>query len=72
MPTFFKPSFIIFGSRNQIPVPKWKKKKKWEKNFWITRRGNKGSTNRGRDFKDCKAGQEGLQIAEAVGISNRG
>ena len=33
MPTFFKPSFIIFGSRNQIPVPKWKKKRKSGKNI---------------------------------------
>ena len=24
------------------------KTKKWEKNFWVTKRGNKGITNRGR------------------------
>ena len=23
----------------QIPVPKWEKMKKWEKIFWITKRG---------------------------------
>ena len=31
----------------QIPVPKWEKTKKWEKVFWVTKRGNKGITNRG-------------------------
>ena len=31
----------------QIPVAKWEKTKKWEKGFWVTKRGNKGITNRG-------------------------
>ena len=32
----------------QIPVPKWEKTKKWKKFFWVTKRGNKSITNRGR------------------------
>ena len=36
----------------QIAVPKWEKNEKWEKIFWVTKRGNKGITNRGiRDYK---------------------
>ena len=36
----------------QIPLPKWEKTKKWENVFWVTKRGNKGITNRGkRDYK---------------------
>ena len=31
------------------------KTKKWEKNFWVTKRGNKGITNRGK--RDYKSGQ---------------
>ena len=37
----------------QIPLPKWEKRKKWENVFWVTKRGNKGITNRGkRDYKE--------------------
>ena len=43
----------------QIPVPKWEKTKKWEKILWVTKRGNKGITNRGKS--DFKSGQ-GLPI----------
>ena len=32
----------------QIPIPKWKKTKKCEKTFWITKWGNPGITNWGR------------------------
>ena len=30
----------------QIWLSKWEKTKKWEKNFWVTKRGSKGITNR--------------------------
>ena len=50
----------------QIPVPKWGKTKKWEKIFWITKRGNKGVSNQGKKItnwgRHFKSGQEGLQI----------
>ena len=55
----------------QIPVPKW------EKIFWVTKRGNKGITNRGRfygfrigargitnrvSFRDFKSGQKDYKL----------
>ena len=56
----------------QIPVPKWKKTKTYEKIFWATKRGNKaiaklgqvlGTTNRNNRYykKELKLGQ-GLQM----------
>ena len=48
----------------QILVPKWEKTKKQENIFWVTRRSNKGITNRGRF--------QGLQIGSALVISNWG
>ena len=47
----------------QITVPKWEKTKKWEKMFWITKRGYKRIANRGRFW--------GLQIG-ARGVTNWG
>ena len=32
----------------QIPVPKWENTEKCENIFWVTKRGNKGITNRGK------------------------
>ena len=72
IPKFLKPSFIIFGSRNQIPVPKWKKKTKSGKKCYGLQVGAIRGWQIGEGFKDCKSGQEGLQIGEALGISNRG
>ena len=58
----------------QIPVPKWEKRKKWEKIFWVIRglqTEARGITNRDsfRDFKsgqkDYKSGQ-GFQIGPEI------
>ena len=55
----------------QITVPKWEKTKKWEKMFWITKRGNKRITNQGR-FWGLQIGARGITIGASLGISNRG
>ena len=67
----------------QIPKPKWKKTTNCEKDFLITKRGNKRITNRGsfRDFKleqkDCKSGKRDFESWQRLpigvtGISNQG
>ena len=38
---------------------------------WVTKRGNKGITNRAA-LRDCRSGQEWLQILVALRISNQG
>ena len=38
----------------------------------VTKRGNKGGLQFRTGFRDCKSGQEGLQIGLALGISNWG
>ena len=68
---------IIPKVSNQVPsysdheitdhgLPKWRKTKKWEKIFWITKRDNKGVSNQGKKItnwgRHFKSGQEELQI----------
>ena len=55
----------------QIPVPNWEKTKKWEKISGIQNGAMRG-LQIGAGFRDCKSGQDGLQIGAALGISNRG
>ena len=54
----------------QIPVPKWEKTKKWEKNFWITKRCNKGITNK-ESFRDFKMGQKDYKSGQGFEIGQR-
>ena len=45
--------------------------KKKEKNFWVTKRGNKG-LQIGAGFKNYRSGQQRLQIGAALRILNWG
>ena len=54
----------------QIPVPKWKKGKKWENFFGLQNRAIRG-LQIGAGFWYHKSGLEGLQIETALEISNR-
>ena len=70
----FRPSFIKFATRNKelftfkFQYQNEKKTKKWGKNFWVTKRGNKGIIGAGfrtgnRGKRDYIQGQlQGYQI----------
>ena len=52
----------------QIPVSKWKKPKKWGKNFELYNRAIR-VLQIGIGFRDYRWGQEGLQIGAALELS---